>query len=165
MSAPQLRPTQVPSAFQIRELFEGLLGRDTEWDGSAARVDPLEGATVAIYTNDFGSLAAVALADIPLTAWAGSAIALLPHMGAESAVADALVTPAQFDNMTEILNVAASLFNRADTPHLKLHETFAPRETLPADVTDLALLQGSRIDGSLSIQGYGGGRLSIVVAY
>ncbi|SEJ55550.1 hypothetical protein [Demequina mangrovi] len=165
MSATALRPTPVPSAFEVRELFAGMLGREVEWDGNAKRVDPLDGATVAMYVDDLGNLAAVALMDIALTARAGSAIALMPQVGAESAVKDGLVTPAMFDNSAEILNVAASMFNKPDTPHLRLLETFAPRETLPADVNDLCLLQGSRIDGGLEIQGYGSGRISVVVAY
>ncbi len=163
MTMDTLRPTPVPSAFAIRELFEGMLGRDVEWE-DGARVDFLDGAAVATYVDDFGNLRAVALADIPLTARAGSAIALMPQAGAESAVANGLISPAQFDNMAEILNVAASLFNKPDTAHLRLLESYAPRETLPAEVADLCLLQGSRIDGALTVQGYGSGRISVVVA-
>ncbi|WNM27434.1 hypothetical protein RN607_00075 [Demequina capsici] len=159
-----MKPTPVPTAFEVRELFEGMLGRAVEW-GDAKRVDPLDGAACATYVDDFGNVKAIALADIPLIARAGSAIALMPQNGAEAAVSSGLVTPPQFDNMAEILNVAASLFNKKDTVHLKLQETFAPRETLPADVNELALQQGGRIDGALAIQGYGDGRISFVVAF
>ncbi len=164
MTAVDLKPTPVPTAFEIRELFEGMLGRGVEW-GDAKRVDPLDGAACATYVDDFGNIKAIALADIPLIARGGSAIALLPQNGAEQAVSSGLVSPPQFDNLSEILNVAASLFNKKDTVHLKLQDTFAPRETLPGDVNDLALQQGGRIDGTLSIQGYGDGRISVVVAF
>ena len=156
------KPIVVPNAFEVRELFEGLLGRDSEWD-SARAVDILDGASVATYADDRGSLVALALADIALTAWAGSAIGLLPQPIAQQAVADELVTPAQFDNMAEILNVAASLLNKPDSIHVRLTETYAPRETVPAAVADLALQQANRIDGEVAIQGYGVGRISIVV--
>ncbi|WP_062138013.1 hypothetical protein [Demequina aestuarii] len=159
------KPTAVPTAFEVRELFEGMLGREVEWNGDARRVDVLDGASVAMYVNDVGAICAVALADIPLTARAGSAIGLVPQAGAEQAVKDEFITPVQFDNMAEILNVAASLLNKPDTPHLKLRETFSPRETVPAEVAELALQQASRIDGELVIQGYGAGRLSIVVKF
>jgi len=135
------------------------------WEGTSHQVDPMDGAVVGIYTNDFGTLAAIILADVPLVAWAGSAIALLPHAGAEKSVEDNLVTPGQFDNFSEILNVAASMFNRRDTPHLKFHEAYAPRETLPEDAQKWVDFPASRIDGTLTIQGYGGGRISVVVAY
>ncbi len=158
------KPTPVPTAFEVRELFEGMLGRDIEW-ADAKKVDPLDGAACATYVDDFGNVKAIALADIPLIARAGSAIALMPQNGAESAIASGLVSPPQFDNMAEILNVAASLFNKKDTTHLKLRETFAPRETLPGEVNDLALQEGSRLDGSVAILGYGDGRISVVVAF
>ncbi|MFV0632939.1 hypothetical protein [Demequina sp.] len=157
------RPTPVPSAFEVRDLFEGMLGRDVTWESRGGPVDVLDGAAVAAYVDDLGRLAALALADIPLVARAGSAIGLMAPATALSAIAEGLVTPMQFDNLSEILNVAASLLNKADTPHLRLRETYAPREALPADVRDLALVQGGRIDGTLDIQGYGPGRLSIVV--
>lgn len=155
--------TPIPTAFEVRDLFEGMLGRDVEWEAGRG-VDPLNGATVAMYTSNAGALAAVAVADIPLTARAGSAIALLPPAGADSAISSGLVTPAQFDNLAEILNVAASLFNKQDVPHLRLHEAFSPRETLPRDVAELTMTPGNRLDGVLTIQGYGEGRISFVVA-
>lgn len=162
MSAPT-RPTPVPTAFEIRDLFEGMLGREVTWDGDAARVDVLDGAAVATFVDDQGRLAALALADVPLIALAGSAIGLLPLAAAQKAIAEDLVTPVQFENMGEILNVMASVLNKHDTPHLRLRETYSPRETLPADVASLALVQGGRIDGALTIQGYGTGRISMVV--
>ncbi len=164
MTAEILKPTPVPTAFEVRELFEGMLGRGVEWE-DGKRVDPLDGAACATYVDNLGNILAIALADIPLVARGGSAIALMPQNGAEQAISSGLVSPPQFDNMSEILNVAASLFNKKDTTHLKLKDTFAPRETLPADVNDMALQQGGRLDGTLSIQGYGDGRISIVVAF
>lgn len=165
MNAHGLKPTPVPSAFEIREIFQGLLGREVTWQGTSHQVDPLEGAVVGVYTDDFGNLAAIIVADVPLVAWAGSAIALLPIAGAEKAVEDNLVTPGQFDNFSEILNVSASMFNKRDTPHLKLDDAYAPRETLPAEVSNWVFHPSSRIDGTLSVQGYGDGRISVVVAY
>ncbi len=160
-----MNPTPVPTAFEVRELFEGMLGREVTWNGDVRAVDVLDGACVAMYVYDTGQVGALALVDIPLTARAGSAIGLLPPAAAEKAVHDEMITPMQFDNMAEILNVAASLLNKPDTPHLKLRDTFAPRETLPAEVSQLALQQGSRIDGELTIPGYGTGRISVVVNY
>lgn len=160
-----MKPTPVPSAFEVRDLFESLLGRGVEWTGTSDVVDPIDGATVGAFVNDLGAVVAVILIDVPLTAWAGSAIALLPHVGAEQTVKTGLVTPAQFDNIAEIFNIAASMFNKPTTQHLKLHSTYAPRETLPPDVQKWALAPAGRIDGKLDIQGYGGGRISVVVAY
>ena len=160
-----MRETPVPTAFEVRELFEGLLGRSVEWEGTSHKVDPLEGASIGVYTNDFGAIKALIVCDVPLTAWAGSAIGLLPHVGAEKAVRENLVSGPQFENMAEILNVAASMFNKPGTQHLKLGFTFAPRETLPADVDKWVLVPAGRIDGTLTIQGYGAGCISVIVTF
>lgn len=158
------RPTPVPVALEIRELFESLLGRTVEWKATSHKVDPLDGASVGVYTNDFGVVQALVMADIPLTARAGSAIALLAPAGAEKAIKEKLISSAQFDNLAEIFNIAITLFNKPGTPHLKLDTVFAPRESLPPDVKSLALNMGGRIDGVLDIQGYGPGRISVVVS-
>lgn len=165
MNADTMKSTPVPTAFEVREVFEGLLGRAIEWEGTSHKVDPLDGATVGAYVNDFGAVKALVLTDIALTAWAGSAIALLPHNGAEKAIKEGLLSAMQFDNMAEILNVAASMFNKPGTPHLKLGVTYAPRERLPEDVEKWVLAPAGRIDGTLTIQGYGQGRISVIVAY
>lgn len=165
MSAGIARATPVPSAFDIRELFEGLLGREIEWKAVSAHVDPLEGAVVGAYVDDFDNVMAVVLCDVALAAYAGSAIALMPAAGAEASIEENLVTAAQFDNIAEILNVASSMFNKPGTQHLRLHSTYAPRETLPAEVSKWALMPASRIDGRLNIEGYGSGHISVVVAY
>jgi len=160
-----MRPTPVPSAFEVRELFEGLLGRAVEWTADSHRVDPINGATVGTYIDDVGQVRAVVALDVPLTAWAGSAIALLPHNGAESTVKSGLVTSAQFDNVSEILNVAASMFNQQGCSHLRLETVYAPRETLPPEVAQYVLAPAGRLDGVLAIQGYNGGSVSVVVAF
>jgi len=165
MNAGTMRSTPVPTAFEVRELFEGLLGRAVEWTACLEKVDPIDGASVGSFVNDFGVVSAVILVDVPLTAWAGSAIALLPHNGAEATIKDGLVTAAQFDNIAEIMNVAATMFNRPNAPHVRLDTVYAPRESLPADVDRWTLAPASRIDGVLTIQGYGEGRISVVVAY
>lgn len=165
MNAGAMRSTPVPPAFEVRDLFESLLGRTVEWTGTSDQVDPIDGATIGAYTTDIGQVRALILCDIPLTAWAGSAIALLSHSGVETTIKSGLLTAAQYDNIADILNVAASMFNRPNTPHLRLATTYAPRETLPADVAEWTLVPASRIDGTLTIKGYGGGRISVVVAY
>jgi len=165
MNAAPVGRTPVPSAFEVRELFAGLLGRDIEWTTGTSPVDPIEGAVVGAYVNDAGEVRAVVVLDIPLAVWAGSAIALLPHSGAESSIKTGLISAAQFENVAEILNVASSMFNRAGSPHLRLDAPYAPREKLPDDVAKWVLEPANRLDGTVAIQGYGGGNISAVAAY
>lgn len=155
----------LPAALEVRELLEGLLGRDVGAEVGIEPVDPRQhpGAVVGVYVDDALTLTAVVLVDVPLAAYVGAAIALLPPRGAAEAVEREMLTPALFDNTAEILNVAASLFNHDGAPHLRLYESYAPRETLPADVAKLVMAFVRRLDMDVSVAGYGSGRLSVLV--
>lgn len=155
----------LPAALEVRELLEGLLGRDVEAQVGTPPVDTRvpEGATVAAYVDDQLGLRAIVLMDLALTAFSGAAIALMPAVGAADAVEKGMITPALYDNAAEILNIMASLFNKDDAPHVRLYEAHAPRETLPADVQRWLLAYVPRLDMELTVAGYGTGSLSVMV--
>lgn len=157
--------TPLPTGLDIRELFEGLLGRDVEAELGTGAVDPHKhpGAMVGVFVDDALQLKAIILADLALTAYAGAAIALMGVRAAEDVLKSELLSPVLYDNASEILNVAASLFNAAGAPHVRLYEAYAPREVLPADVDKWVLSFVSRIDVTLAISGYGSGRMSVLV--
>lgn len=159
------RPTPLPAALEVRELLEGLLGRDVEAVVGTGAVDPQQhpGAVVGAYVDDTLKLRALVVFDLPLAAWAGAAIALVPAATAATCVEDAVITPALFENTAEILNVGASLFNHDGCPHLRLYETYAPRETLPGDIAKWVLAYVQRLDMELTVSGYGTGRASVLV--
>lgn len=159
------RQTPLPAALEVRELLEGLLGRDVEAVVGTGAVDPHQhpGAVVGAYVDDALQLRALTVMDMPLAAWAGAAIALVPAATAASCVDDGLITPALFENTAEILNVAASLFNHDGCPHLRLYETYAPREALPGDIAKWVLAFVRRLDMELTVSGYGTGRMSVLV--
>ncbi|WP_182112619.1 MULTISPECIES: hypothetical protein [unclassified Actinotalea] len=154
----------LPAALDVRELLEGLLGRDVVARVGAAPVDPLApgGALVAAYVDDTLGLRAIVLMDLPLAARAGVAIALMPAAAADDVLASGLLTPALYDNAAEILNIMASLFNLDGAPHVRLYEAYAPREVLPADVRTWTLAYVPRLDMAVDIAGYGTGRLSLL---
>lgn len=154
----------LPAALEVRELFEGLLGRDVQAKTGAAPVDPSQGggAMVGVYVDDTLAMRALVVVDLDLASHAGAAIALIPAATAKACVEDGLISPALYDNTAEILNVAASLFNHDDAPHVRLYAAYAPRERLPVDVAGWVLAFVRRVDVELSIAGYGTGRISVL---
>lgn len=158
------RITPLPSALEVRELLEGLLGRDVEAELTSTGADPRKhpGAMVGAYEDDTQQLRAVVVLDLALAAAVGAAIGLMGVRIAEDVVRSELLSPALYDNAAEILNVASSLFNAEGAPHVRLAEAYAPREILPSDVD--ARLRGlvRRIDLELGVSGYGAGRMSVV---
>ncbi|WP_024286263.1 hypothetical protein [Cellulomonas sp. KRMCY2] len=159
------RPTPLPAALEVRELFEGLLGRDVDAVLGTGAVEPHlhPGAVVGAYVDDVLKLRALIVMDLALAAQVGAAIALLPPAGARAAVEQELLTPALYDNTAEVLNVAASLFNADGAPHVRLYEAYAPREMLPPDIAKWVLAYVSRLDMEVDIAGYGAGRVSVLV--
>jgi len=157
--------TPLPSALAVRELLESLLGRDVEAELVTAVVDPPKhpGALVGAYVDDDDGLRALIAVDLALTAHLGASIALMGLRVAEDVIRSELLSPVLYDNAREVLNVAASLFNVDGAPHVRLVEAFAPREILPAEVEKWILARVARLDMEMTVAGYGGGRMSVLV--
>jgi hypothetical protein len=152
----------LPDRKQIKDVFEGLLGRGVAiGDGTPVVMDhPLP--LVAAYVDDQQRLSAVALMDLSLAAHSGAALALLPKGGAETAVEDEALPVDLFENASEILNVLAAPLGEASGVHQRLFATYAPADLVPANVLACAAMLGVREDVRLDIQGYGTGALSVV---
>ena len=157
--------TPLPSAMEVRELLEGMVGRDVESQTGAVPVNPAAdpGAMVAVYVDDALAMRCLVVADLALSAHLGASIALIPAATSRAAVEDGSLPPALLENAAEILNVAASLFNHDGAPHVRLYATYAPRETLPADVAQWVAAFVARLDMEVTVSGYGSGRLSVLV--
>jgi hypothetical protein len=154
----------LPTALDVRELFEGLLGREVDASLGSGAVNPTAppGAVVGVYTDDHMALRALVILSLPLAAHGGAAIGLIPVVQAEVAVEDGILPENLYENIAEVLNVAVSLFNRGDAPHVKLYQAFQPGEALPGDVAKWVLAFVRRLDMELSIAGYGKGTISIL---
>lgn len=157
--------TPLPTAKAVKDLLEAILGRDVDVTTGAEAVDPAQapGAVVGVYTQDSLALAAVVILDLPLAAYVGAALALIPRGGAEAAVEDGVLPDSLLENTAEILNVTTSLFNVDGAPHHRLYATYAPGATLPADVAQWVLAYIPRLDLTVEVQGYGPGRLSVLL--
>lgn len=153
----------LPDRKAIKDLFEGLLGRDVEIGDAVPIVFDHPRPVVATYVDDNYKMTAVAVMDLPLAANSGAAIALVPQGGAEAAIEESRLPPNLFDNASEILNVLAAPIGDHCGVHVKLSSTFAPGEAIAPQVEAVAVSLGARQDVTLDIAGYGSGRLSIIL--
>lgn len=156
-------PVPVPHAKQVRDLFLGLTGRDIE----VGRADPVvpnrDFAVVAVFVTDKLQTGAVVACDLPLAAYAGAALGLVPLPKVEQALADGVLPDDLAENFHEVVNIMASVFNEnPEAPHLKLHKVHAVGEKLPTDVASCLGYVMRRLDLGIEVQGYGSGRLSCV---
>ena len=150
----------VPSAMSVRELLERLLGRDVD---TVACPPPVTAtAVLGIYVCDRERMTAVLSLDLPLAAYLGSSLALLPPRVAQAAIADGGLTPDLVENVGEVLNVLAAVLNEHSDTHQRLYQTWLGAEA-PADAAAHSKALGNRLDLAVSVQGYGSGTLSFVL--
>ncbi len=168
MTTDQLTGTpgvvHLPLPKQVRDLWGDLLGRDVSVRPGLPLVPSTRApATIAVYVEDDLRVAAVFLLDLALSARAGAAIGLMPSDSAEAALESGVLDQTVRENLYEVLNVAAAMFNVEGAPHVRLHELHAVGEPVAPIVLSYALTLGRREDLEVDISGYGTGRLSIVL--
>jgi CheY-like chemotaxis protein len=153
----------LPTPKAVRDLFVGLLGRDVE----VAVTDPYapedgRPATLAVYVDDALRARAVVVTDLPMSAYSGAAVGLVPAGVAEDSIFQGELGELLRENLSEVLNVCASLLNAEGLPHLRLHAVYPAGATAPSDVVAFAGVLGQRLDLRTTISGYGVGRFSVV---
>ena len=153
----------LPDRKDIKDLFEGLLGRDIAiTDGRPVDIG-IPKPVIASYVDDASNLRAVAVMSFGLAARSGAALALVPKGAAEAAEEDRLLPDNLFENASEICNVLAAPFGDAMGTHLRLSASYAPSSPVPGQLLDIASQLAAREDVDLEITGYGTGTLSLVV--
>jgi hypothetical protein len=155
----------LPAPMEVRVLLTDLLGRDVEVsDGSAWAPLPHEGAVVAEFVDDSLRLAAICMADLQFSAYAGASVGLLPAGGANDMIEENSLSPMVVENLYEVLNVMTSVFNKPNQPHVKITNMHGPGGPLPLDVKKVATRLTNRLDLKTTIAGYGTGRLALILA-
>ena len=156
----------LPASLTIRNLLEDLLGREvTVTLADPPQVADLERAVGAVYVDGgLKMVSAIGLA-LPLAAYYGAALGLMPAGAARDCVERGQLTPELVENVAEVCNVLTSLFNHEGGPHVSLYKVYAPPEPMPADVKALLLTLGNRIDLTVEVARYGTGRLSLALAW
>jgi hypothetical protein len=154
----------LPPTKSVRDLLLDLLRRRIDLcPGHPYAPERGERATLAVYVDDAMRTRAVAIADLPFSAYAGAAIGLITSGSAEAAI-DTKALPAPIrENLRELLNACASLLEAEGVPHVRLYEMYPPGTTPPIDVSGYARAVGRRLDLEVTVAGYGAGRLSIVL--
>jgi len=148
----------------VRDMLLDMLGRDVKvapsgpWAPSAR-----EPGAVAVYVDDGVRLRALISCDLALSVALAASIALIPAKTAAECVAEGELTEDMVENLNEVLNILAALFNRKDRPHVKLYALHVPGKPPPADVSGQLRTFGKRSDLKIEVAGYGSGRFSLVL--
>jgi hypothetical protein len=154
---------RIPLPLEVRTLLEVLLDRPVEvaWSAPWLPADD-EQATFAVYVDDTLLLRSLVVVDLPLSAYLGAAIGLLPVHWPRQAVAARSLCEELQENLDEVLDICAAVQNAEGLPHTTLYRVHHVRADLPDYVRPLAAVLGHRSDLTVRIAGYGSGRLSFV---
>jgi hypothetical protein len=156
----------LPASLSIRNLLEDLLGREVTVNlANPVVAKDLPRTITAIYVDNSTKMAAVLGLELPLAAYAGAALGLMPPGGAQDCVDDGTLSAVLAENVTELCNILTSLLNREGSPHVKLYKVYVPPEPLPPDAQALLLALGNRTDLSVEVARYGKGRFSLSLAW
>ncbi|QCX28581.1 hypothetical protein [Nocardioides jishulii] len=157
----------LPVAKEVRDLLSDLLGKPVSIEPAAPLAPgPKRPATIGVYVDDSLRVAALICFDLPLSAYAGAAIGLVPPQVAEDAVTQGSLPEVLRENLHEVLNIAVSLFNSAPgADHLRLHAMHPAGEPTPRDVLVHALTLGRRTDMRVDVPYYGTGIISVVQTF
>ncbi|MGY1712311.1 hypothetical protein ACI8AC_22650 [Geodermatophilus sp. SYSU D00758] len=154
----------LPAAKDVRDMLTGLLGKPVSVQpGDPVTPTDKRPASVAVYVDPQMAVNALCVMDLPLSAWTGGALALLPPGGVQDTVEeDGELTAMLTEALHEVVNVLSALFNVPGAPHSKLYKLYAPGDDLPADLAQM-VVAFNRVDLAVEVPGYGKGSLSLVV--
>jgi hypothetical protein len=157
-------PVHLPLPKQLRDLLADLLGREVSLEPAPPYAPgPDTPASVAVYVDDSLRISALVACDLAFSAYAGAALGLVPPGGAQAAIDDGKLTDTLSENLYEVLNIAASMFNVAGADHLRLHALHPAGPPLDPQLRISTLTLGRREDLRVDVGGYGAGALSIVL--
>lgn len=156
--------TPLPTAKEIRDLYEMLLGRTVEVSPDYEILKPDEefGCCVAFFNDAMGAICAACIMDLDLCAYAGAALQLIPAAGAQDCINNGYLDDNYIENVYEVLNVFSSLFNKEGAPHVSIGLMYTPGEELPANEYKMVTSYVERRDSILDIEGYGKGRFGVM---
>lgn len=158
--------SDLPPTKLIKDVLDGLLGREVAMVPTDAMTSAdTVGGALAMYVDDAGVLGAVAGWDLSAGANVGAAVALVPVGGAEAAIEDQYLPDNLVENLGEVSNVLASVFQIPGNPHLRLEQVYRPLNTAPEHAIQMLYALGHRIDLTVDVPGYGSGKLAIAMRF
>ena len=152
----------LPDAAHVASVLSGILMRKVTAQGCPPIRWPKTGAgAVAVYCTDEGRVAACCACDLPLAAQGGAALLLFPQPVAAESIRALKLEESLAENIREILNICAQLFNGVDRPHVALHAVYSDFRDLPPALANVISRSAPRLDVTVTIADYGSGRLSL----
>ena len=153
----------LPQIKEIADTLTDLLGKKADAKAPAAALSA--GAAdlylVATYTDDQGVPVAAALCDLPFSAFASAALAMIPLGVAKDSIKDKKLSAQLMENIKEILNIYTSVL-KPTGGRVKLGSV-VEKAGLSADVnTFISRADAKKVDAELAIPAFGPGKITFL---
>ena len=154
----------LPARASFRDLLRDLVMQPvTVRPGPPLELREERPSYLAGYRFDAGEAAAMAVADLTLAAAAGAAIGMMPPKETLAEVQEAGQLEGDLlEFFHEVVNVAARLLNSPTTPHVVLRSLDPVPGQVAEDLAAIATTPSIRHDWTVTIEGYGEGRLVFI---
>ena len=153
-----------PKAAMIQQIITDLLGREvTVARGTPQVIERDTPVTVADYVSDGDELGAVVISDLFLSNALGAALTMVPVASVETAVQKWQLDPSNIENLSEIVNIMARVFNHDDFSHVRWRETHLQPGDLPDATKAMMKSPRARRDFDVTIEEYGTGKMAVLV--
>jgi hypothetical protein len=151
-----------PKPREVAELFTNLVGEEvTAKLIESAPMPENEFAAIGNFVTDDDRLIVLCAMDIKLSNWAAAALAMIPKDVAQMDIEGAKLSDEAKDNVQEILNISASIFNKRGMPHLRFDKLLLTMDEPPPDeYKALSSSPAERVDFLVDIPGYGEGTMA-----
>jgi hypothetical protein len=153
----------LPEQSEVKEFLANLLGKPIAIErGTPVVLTPRKPSVVSVYQLDDGSVGALTVCDIEFAAGSGAALALIPTQVVKESIEQSKIPDNILENFKEIMNIFTGVFNKPDCPHVALSGIHIAPPALPRNVIEVIAQPSRRLDSTIMIVGYGGGKLSLL---
>ena len=152
----------LPDAERVRELLTCLLGRQVTVSRTRNKLPVKTAHSFAAYRNDEDAIGALWTADVEAGSYLGAALSMVPPGLALEAIRKADLPETLHENLYEVVNVLASLFDTPGSPHMRLDMLVTSKDGLPTEASSLLRRPQNRLDLRIEIAGYGSGQFAFL---
>lgn len=121
-------------------------------------------AIAGLFVDGQNKVVGALMADLPMACYAGAAFSLIPADAARDSIKAKELDEFMRENFSEVLNICSSLFNLERTHRVRLSATNYPPSAPAGELAALAAKPAKRMDVDVEIEGYGRGRMSLLLA-
>lgn len=154
---------QLPDESSATTLLTAALRREVKMTKTKPAT-PAEVPIAGAFVDGNDRLIGACLVDLPLAAYAGAALSLIPADAARDSIKAKELEDFMQDNFAEVLNICSRLFDIDSTHRVRLSATSFPPAGYPAEIASMVAKPAKRFDVDLDISGYGKGRFSMLLA-